>query len=329
MPSSDDDDGALSRMFAASLVQCIRDQAQEAANSFTDWANSCLATTAKVDIQLSILENGPIKKIFEAYGYSAAVWCAFYSVRLGQPVGEFNSSEEWWSWYHTLLCPWELDKCGWEPLGYHGPEERGVPVRWSKARDTVDMGGERYTASCGLCAHLQRELGPPPFVVAEGAHDDPELYKNVWDMHPVGMWLANHAAKVEQDLSTTMEHITHFRGSYGPTGFLSVVHGFLGQSCRLLSDAHAQRRDVRSAWRPNHAQCHGTVHASRLFLFSLTSICSPSRLPGGVCRGSRDDSVRTHVGAARPIYPRLRPRSWPWLLLLLPRHWQRPQGLLD
>lgn len=126
-----------------------------------------------------------------------------------------------------------------------------MPVRWSKARGT-DMGGERYTASCGLCAHLQRELGPPPFVVSEVAPDDPALYGHMWDMHPVGLWLANHAAEVGQSLGTTMDHITHFRGSYGPTGFLSVVHGFLWQSCRLLAAAHGQQRDVSRSGVPTH-----------------------------------------------------------------------------
>ena len=54
MPTDDDDDqdNEHSREFAAALVQCIRDQAQQAALTFTDWASSCLATTAKVDFQV-------------------------------------------------------------------------------------------------------------------------------------------------------------------------------------------------------------------------------------------------------------------------------------
>ena len=53
----------------------------------------------------------------------------------------------------------------------------------------------RRTMTCGLCGHLKRRLGRPPFFApAPQIEHDAGLYTANWDFHPFGAWLANEAA---------------------------------------------------------------------------------------------------------------------------------------
>lgn len=65
--------------FADALETCIRNAAAEAAASFSDWGNTCMPPTHKIDIQASILKR-TLASIRDRYGYSGALWCAFYSL---------------------------------------------------------------------------------------------------------------------------------------------------------------------------------------------------------------------------------------------------------
>jgi len=118
--------------FANALEQCIRHAAAEAAASLPEWGNACMAPTAKIDIQAAVLTRtlGPIR---ERYGYAAALWCSFYSVRMTgaeyDPKDAQPNNPNFPDWYKTLLCPWDLDVCGNEQLGKNGREWEGISVR--------------------------------------------------------------------------------------------------------------------------------------------------------------------------------------------------------
>ena len=78
-------------------------------------------------------------------------------------------------WYATLLCPWNLELCGDEELGAHGDEWNGVSVEGAPNQNAqylttpldqfVPDEPDRRTMSCGLCGHLHRRLGDPPFTI--------------------------------------------------------------------------------------------------------------------------------------------------------------------
>ena len=107
-----------------------------------------------------------------------------------------------------MLCPWDVEQCGYEPLGQNGDEWKGVPVAWvplerQNAQYMTEMPDlyspsepDRRTMSCGLCGHLKRTLGPPPYTVEPPpiTTADAAMYTANWDMHPFGAWLANDAA---------------------------------------------------------------------------------------------------------------------------------------
>lgn len=63
---------------------------------------------------------------------------------------------------------------------------------------------DRRTMSCGLCGHLKRTLGAPPYTIdpdpASYAETTSELMAANWDFHPFGAWLANDAAKYGRDV---------------------------------------------------------------------------------------------------------------------------------
>ena len=70
-----------SELFAEALEQCIRDHAAAAVRTFSEWANGCMPPTEKIDRQARVYEETlvPIQK---KYGYTAALWCSFYSLRM-------------------------------------------------------------------------------------------------------------------------------------------------------------------------------------------------------------------------------------------------------
>ena len=167
--------------------------------------------TEKIDIQAAVYDT-TLAPIRERYGYSAALWCAFYSVRMTgaeyDPKDTQPNNPNFFDWYESLLCPWDVDVCGSEPLGHNGDEWGGVPVEGAPhqnaqylttpADNYVQNEPQRRTMSCGLCGHLKRALGKPPFIVDPAPVEDPgneHLYTANWDLHPFGAWLANDAIK--------------------------------------------------------------------------------------------------------------------------------------
>jgi hypothetical protein len=127
-------------------------------------------------------------------------------------------------WYHTLLCPYDLDMCGNEELGENGNEWEGVSVdefatnqnaqyltqpckvdkpdppgatqTWAEQCTYIPTETRRRTMSCGMCGHLNRQLGKPPFTITPPPVNDPgneHLYTANMDFHPFGAWLANDA----------------------------------------------------------------------------------------------------------------------------------------
>ena len=67
--------------FAADLEQCIREHAAAAAASFPNWGDSCMQPTEKIDRQAIVYEE-TLKDTRSKYGYTGALWCAFYSLRM-------------------------------------------------------------------------------------------------------------------------------------------------------------------------------------------------------------------------------------------------------
>ena len=70
-----------SQEFARDLEQCIRDHAAEAAASVPVWGSACMPPTEKIDHQAAIYTR-TLAGIRRKYGYTGALWCAFYSVRM-------------------------------------------------------------------------------------------------------------------------------------------------------------------------------------------------------------------------------------------------------
>ena len=72
-----------------------------------------------------------------------------------------------------MLSVWDLPLCGTEPLGAHGDENIGVPAEWSSSQNVIYRDEQRRrTMSCGLCGHLERTLGAPPFLRDRPPIDD-------------------------------------------------------------------------------------------------------------------------------------------------------------
>ena len=157
-------------------------------------------------------------------------------------------------WYASLLCPWHLEKCGNEPLGMHGPESKGVSALaapkdkmnaqyFPKPKDDyVQDEPLRRTMSCGLCGHLERKLGKPPFKldpptvssvvgpISQRTYKEADaLYTANWDFHPFGAWLANYLDK-KIGTPSVVKHINNWKTSNG-----EEMHGYLWQSTRLLA----------------------------------------------------------------------------------------------
>ena len=242
--------------FADALEHCIRNAAAEAAATVPRWGDACMPPTQKIDLQAEVLDR-TLSSIHNAYGYTGALWCAFYSVRMTgaeyDPADMQPNNPNIFDWYDTLLCPWNVDDevqdggnrapCGHEELGKHGNEWGGVPAQWSQRQNAqylvnpadpyVQNEPDRRTMSCGLCGHLKRQLGPPPFTVDPPAVDDPgreDMYTANMDFHPFGAWLANNAVRHGRSVGEIVRLINVWRASNG-----EEIHGYLWQSLRLLA----------------------------------------------------------------------------------------------
>jgi len=280
-----------SKEFANALVSCIQQSAQAAADSFHEWGSVCLPPTEKIDKQAAVLSQH-LPQIQARYGYPAALWCAFYSVRMTGAEYDPNdvqpNNPNFPNWYTTLLCPWQLDVCGKESLGYHDDEWHGSPVAWVPLEDQnpqymTFMADEyspsepdRRTMSCGMCGYLRRALGAPPYMVTPDptsyAHVNTELMAANWDMHPFGAWLANDAVLHGRNTDEVVANINTWRASNG-----EEIHGYLWQSLRLLAYDTGTMQGTRKA--PDAIDDEvGTDHAMR--------VCQPSWL---LCPQSRDD----------------------------------------
>ena len=88
--------------FADELVQCIRTGAQNAADSFHLWGSSCTPPTEKIDMQAAVLTE-TLPAIRAQYGYAAALWCSFYSVRMTGAEFDPNDTQpnnpNFFDWY--------------------------------------------------------------------------------------------------------------------------------------------------------------------------------------------------------------------------------------
>ena len=231
--------------FARDLERCIREHAAVAAARFTEYGDSCLPPTEKIDRQAVVYEE-TLKDIHAKYGYTGALWCAFYSLRMTGREYDPNDTQpnnpNFSDWYASLLCPWNLEECGYAELGTHGDEWNGVSVEGAPNQNAqylttpldefVPDEPDRRTMSCGLCGHLQRKLGDPPFIVEPEPVSGPNaaLFTANWDFHPFGAWLANDAAANGGDVDDIVKHINIWRASNG-----EEIHGFLWQSTRLLA----------------------------------------------------------------------------------------------
>ena len=235
--------------FAADLEKCIRDHAAEAAASVPIWGSACMPPTEKIDHQAAIYTR-TLNPIRDKYGYTGALWCAFYSVRMTGKEFDPNSDQpnnpNFADWYATLVCPWDVETCGRDKLGMHGDEWKGVPAVWGTNMnaqympvpedDYVEDEPDRRTMSCGLCGHLLRQLGKPPFKLEPPPiTNDPgkeHLYTNNWDFHPFGSWLANEAAAHPQTtkILNIVADIHNWKATNG-----EEMHGYLWQSLRLLA----------------------------------------------------------------------------------------------
>lgn len=337
-------------LFAETLEQCIRDHAAAAAASHAEWANSCMPPTEKIDRQAMVYEE-TLVGIRDQYGYPAALWCAFYSMRMtGQeydPNDTQPNNPNYGDWYRSFLCPWDVETCADDDLGLFGDEWKGVPVEGAPNQNALYLTTppdpyvtdepDRRTMSCGLCGHLRRKLGDPPFTI-EPVTVNEALYTSNWDFHPFGAWLANDAAMYGRDVDMIVRNINVWRASNG-----EEIHGYLWQSTRLLAYntgkpgalrklildeapavAHVLRACRPSWWLApqsrddcSHAAGASAVTAIRLLQPPLQRTCWSYFTPISLCTHHGD-----HISPSHLLH---RTR----LLLLLSRYWPRGAGMLD
>eukprot|EP00326_Haptolina_ericina_P033261 CAMPEP_0181245200 /NCGR_PEP_ID=MMETSP1096-20121128/43290_1 /TAXON_ID=156174 ORGANISM="Chrysochromulina ericina, Strain CCMP281" /NCGR_SAMPLE_ID=MMETSP1096 /ASSEMBLY_ACC=CAM_ASM_000453 /LENGTH=638 /DNA_ID=CAMNT_0023341847 /DNA_START=39 /DNA_END=1952 /DNA_ORIENTATION=+ len=235
--------------FVQDLEQCIRDTAAGVASAFFDWGDNCKPGTYIVDAQAAVYKQ-TLSPIMEKHGYTGALWCAFFSLRMfhePDPNDPQPNQPFYKLWYDSLVCPWESNgwdfTCGNEPLGKNGYEQDGVPTEWAGVRQHPQYVGEpeRRAMSCGLCGHLRRVFGKPPYRVADVVPNP--LPKGIWnfnegthmDMHPFGAWLANDHMEHGRDLGQTVHNINVHKASNG-----EEIHGFTWQYLRLLAQDNHQ-----------------------------------------------------------------------------------------
>lgn len=173
---------ARSYQFVQDLEQCIRETATEVALQYPSWGDNCMPGTYIVDAQAAVYSK-TLSPIMEKHGYTGALWCAFFSIRMfhdPDPNDPQPNQPFYKLWYESLVCPWDLGVCGDEPLGQSGYEGDGVPTEWAGDRQHPQyIGEDRRAMSCGLCGHLRNVFGKPPYHVADTVPDS--LPQGIWE----------------------------------------------------------------------------------------------------------------------------------------------------
>ena len=231
--------------FVGDLNFCIRQTADVIAGSQDFWRNRCHSPESKVDKQAQLLGSTPLGSLYNDYGYAGAAWCAFYVARTTGPTG-LGPYEKWREY---LFCPWNVDVCGYEQLGKRGHEKVGVTSSWSQNGGTLNKEeDEQKTVSCGLCGHLKRDFGSPPYLGSSPPLDaDTEArfetmrragkgWWNEWDLRAFGTWVANDALEKKRDLVEVMKDIVTYRVT--DTG--EEMHAFVRQTSKVLGLAKPQ-----------------------------------------------------------------------------------------
>eukprot|EP00966_Prymnesium_polylepis_P214601 4969611-Prymnesium_polylepis.1 len=205
-----------------------------------------------VDAQAAVYKE-TLSPIMQKHGYTGALWCAFFTLRMfhePDPNDPQPNQPFYRLWYDSLVCPWDIAGCGHEPLGHGGPERDGAPTEWATDREHPQYKGEgdRRAMSCGLCGHLLRTFGKPPFRMADNVLKP--LPQGIWeyepytrthmDMHPFGAWLANDHFLHGRNLDQTVANINVHKASNG-----EEIHGFTWQYLRLLAYDNHQLSGTR------------------------------------------------------------------------------------
>lgn len=202
------------------------------------------------------------------WGYTGALWCAFYSLGMVPIVDTSQpNNPNFDDWYKHLLCPWNFPaECGGSDRELNGNEQAGVKVcPWKGHRacapnqhpqypifpDDIYVKDEpdRRTMSCALCGRLARTfpggapVGAPDKIEAaigtkysfEGISDDEKPnFDAWWDFHAFGAWMANRAAKAGHrppwGEDVIVNNINVWRASNG-----EEIHGHLWQRLRLAA----------------------------------------------------------------------------------------------
>jgi hypothetical protein len=68
-------------LFVRDLETCIERLAVNVSASSLTWANRCMSVTAKTGFQREVLKAS-MDPMYEKHGYTGALWCAFYAVRM-------------------------------------------------------------------------------------------------------------------------------------------------------------------------------------------------------------------------------------------------------
>ena len=98
---------ALARALITPRVGAISVRAELAA-TFPQWGDKCGAVTSKVDFQARVYEE-TLTPIMEKHGYTAALWCAMYSLGMVPIVDTTQPNNPNFDvWYRQLLCPWDF-----------------------------------------------------------------------------------------------------------------------------------------------------------------------------------------------------------------------------
>ena len=256
--------------FVLDLEQCIRNHGTKLAETFPQWGNKCMPVTSKVDIQAKIYEE-TLTPIYEKHGYTAALWCAMYSLGMVPIVDTSQPNNPNFDvWYTQLMCPWNFpadcgsnddelnDNEGWGqqvcPWDHQNDPRMCAPNQhpqykiWPGA-DTPYQSNDpdRRTMSCALCGRLKRTfpagapIAAPDLIKAnlgieysmEGVpEDEREQYTAWWDMHAFGAWLANMAARNGRQGLWAEDQIIKNIGLFKASNG-EEIHGFLWQSLRL------------------------------------------------------------------------------------------------
>ena len=254
--------------FVLDLESCIRNHAHRLADTFPDWGNKCNPVTEKVDFQAKVYEE-TLTPIYEKHGYTAALWCAMYSLGM-VPIVDLTqpNNPNFDVWYKQLMCPWNFpDVCGASDDELTDNEAEGQLVCPENEKNNPkkcapnqhpqyaiwptnqfqNVDPTRRTMSCALCGRLARTfpggapIGAPdlieaaigkPYSLAGVPEDERHHYTAWWDMHAFGAWLANTAARKGWTGKYVHDDIIANINLYKASNG-EEIHGFLWQSLRL------------------------------------------------------------------------------------------------